>query len=258
MPTQQNRVMQVHWQKHCRDSSLLPYLASLWDGVLMLLWHRDRSWRLVRHTAFQHFEQVQGGTNKQKGGEQSSYHSATANPPEGRGQVMRAACSLPREVKEPERVPFCTLTHSCRFKDKSQEAASFHWLSLQSHTSSLPASFPQALATSFDQHSFRIPAFAHDLRACRAQPVLQHSQPGLLRACRTQVNNLREPANSLLLLRSVVLTEHAHSSSTGTARRCQGAVWHTQPALHCQELPWVLRNHDLGVLQGQHCPTALG
>lgn len=150
MPTQQNRVMQVHWQKHCRDSSLLPYLASLWDGVLMLLWHRDRSWRLVRHTAFQHFEQVQGGTNKQKGGEQSSYYSATANPPEGRGQVMRAACSLPREVKEPERVPFCTLTHSCRFKDKSQEAASFHWLSLQSHTSSLPASFPQALATSFD------------------------------------------------------------------------------------------------------------
>lgn len=82
--------------------------------------------------------------------ENNSYHSATANPSEGRGQVMRAACSLPRKVKEPERVPFCNLTHSCRFKDKSQEAASFHWLSLQSHTSSLPASFPQALATSFD------------------------------------------------------------------------------------------------------------
>ena len=46
---------------------------------------------------------------KRKRGEHSSYHSVTVplqKPPEGRGQVMQAAYSVPRGVKESQGGPF--------------------------------------------------------------------------------------------------------------------------------------------------------
>lgn len=228
--------MQVYWQKHCLDSSLLLpdkpagwcLSVSLTEGqeelVIYLTHFLSTLWAGIR----KHLKERKKRT--------IAVTSVTAKPPEGRGQVMQAACSQLTEDYILRESLFLIQPTLARFEENLRMLNHFTVCHHNHRHLHYQLAFLKLMlhATSFDYHFCILPRTPeptqHHRAALPAQAAahLENSGRSSERACRKPAILGMQKAWAALL-------------RTGTGRSWQGATQHTARTYHgsCTATGWV-------------------